>query len=87
MARGAVIVNTDEMPSWFARGACVNSDVDFFPGPADFLAMAAAKAVCASCPIEEACLEWALTRREQYGVWGGASERQRRRMRRERRAG
>lgn len=34
---------------------------------------ARAKAVCARCPVQQECLDWALTVREPYGVWGGKS--------------
>jgi WhiB family redox-sensing transcriptional regulator len=43
-----------------------------------------AKAVCAACPVKEQCLEYALTNRE-YGVWGGTTEAERRRIRTARR--
>ena len=39
-----------------------------------------AKEICDSCVVQVACLEHALTRREKVGVWGGATERERRRM-------
>jgi WhiB family redox-sensing transcriptional regulator len=45
----------------------------------------AAKAVCAVCPVRQPCLEYALANRERDGVWGGATERERRRMIRQRR--
>ncbi len=44
-----------------------------------------AKSVCAVCPVQGACLEYALTRREKEGVWGGCTERERRRIIRQRR--
>jgi WhiB family redox-sensing transcriptional regulator len=47
----------------------------------DELGVARAKAVCAGCPVREACLEFALANAERWGVWGGTSERQRRAMR------
>jgi len=37
------------------------------------------------CPVQGACLEYALTRREKEGVWGGCTERERRRIIRQRR--
>lgn len=43
-----------------------------------------AKAVCATCPARAACLDWAITTR-QLGIWGGATERERERIRRRRR--
>ena len=44
-----------------------------------------AKAVCAGCDVRVACLEHALQAREKSGIWGGATERERRRMIRQRR--
>ena len=44
-----------------------------------------AKFVCAECSVQAACLEHALTYREKEGVWGGATERERRRIIRQRR--
>ena len=45
----------------------------------------AAKAVCAECSVKATCLDYALSVREKAGVWGGATERDRRRMIRQRR--
>ena len=62
------------------NAACLGSDVDFFPeritGQANH--GAAAKAVCAQCPALVECLEGALERREEFGIWGGAGEDERR---------
>lgn len=44
-----------------------------------------AKEVCAQCGVRVACLEYALSVREKAGVWGGATERERRRLIRQRR--
>lgn len=41
-----------------------------------------AKKLCASCPVVEQCLDWALENNERFGIWGGLTERERRRMRR-----
>lgn len=35
---------------------------------------------CDRCPVRQDCLEWALENRERYGIWGGLSERARRRL-------
>lgn len=63
--------------------ACRGCDPNlFFPehgGPTDD-----AKAVCMSCPVRVECLEFALQNVEKFGIWGGISERERRRLRRER---
>src|SRR5690606_3263456 len=68
--------------SWMDDGACVGADLDlFFPQRGDNDAVAAAKAVCATCPVTSECLEYALSERVTHGIWGGTSERERRRIR------
>jgi WhiB family redox-sensing transcriptional regulator len=66
---------------WQERAACFGVEPDvFFPiseeeaGPA--------LAFCGACPIREECLSWALKNGERYGVWGGTTEQQRRRLQR-----
>jgi WhiB family transcriptional regulator, redox-sensing transcriptional regulator len=70
--------------SWRTRAACKGVDPDIFY-PASDEDAEEAKAICAQCPVREACLEYALANRERDGVWGGATERERRRMIRQRR--
>lgn len=70
--------------SWRQHGACRGIDPDVFY-PASDEEAEPAKAVCAVCPVREACLDYALTNRERDGVWGGATERERRRLIRQRR--
>lgn len=41
-----------------------------------------AKAICRGCPVRRECLAYALANREPFGIWGGCSERERRRLRR-----
>ena len=43
-----------------------------------------AKAICDGCPVRGECLDYALAHGEKFGIWGGLSERERRRVRRER---
>jgi WhiB family redox-sensing transcriptional regulator len=67
------------------RAACVEEDPKlFFPigdtGPA-LLQIEEAKAVCRRCPLIESCLQGALDRNES-GVWGGLSEKERRSLKR-----
>ncbi|MHB1786696.1 MAG: WhiB family transcriptional regulator [Acidimicrobiales bacterium] len=71
-------------PSWRQHAACRGIDPDIFYPVSDEEADEA-KAICALCPVREACLEHALTHRERDGVWGAATERERRRMIRQRR--
>lgn len=39
-----------------------------------------AKRICMACPVREACLQYALDNVERFGIWGGKSERERRRL-------
>ena len=72
--------------SWAARGACRHSDPElFFPitpaGPAA-RQLAKAKEVCDRCPVKYECLTFALETGQDFGVWGGTTETERRTMRR-----
>jgi WhiB family transcriptional regulator, redox-sensing transcriptional regulator len=69
---------------WRSKAACQGLDPEIF-FPLDDEDGTAAKAVCDTCPVHEACLEHALGYREKEGVWGGATERERRRIIRQRR--
>ena len=70
--------------AWRQHAACRGVDPDIFYPVSDEEAEAA-KAVCAQCTVREMCLEYALMSRERDGVWGGATERERRRIIRQRR--
>ena len=69
--------------AWRRQGKCRKIDPEVFYPP-DGLGVAQAQAICATCPVVDACAEWGIAH-EEYGVWGGLSERQRRRIRRQRR--
>jgi len=72
---------SDPDPSWRERAACRGYDPDiFYPTSGDGVQRAAA--ICATCPVKEPCLAYALSAHESVGVWGGTSERERVRMRR-----
>ncbi len=69
-------------PTWHADGACrrpEHSGVNFFPQRGEDARPA--KAVCAACPVRTDCLDQALSTGEKHGIWGGLSERERRRIR------
>ncbi len=69
---------------WRKLGACRGLDASiFYPDDDDDAAVA--KSVCDGCGVRAACLEHALMSREKAGVWGGATERERRRIIRQRR--
>jgi WhiB family redox-sensing transcriptional regulator len=75
-------VTADEL-AWKEYGACSGLTDLFYPD--DNGDVRNAQAVCKECVVQEECLEYALVHDEKYGVWGGFSERGRRRLRRERR--
>jgi WhiB family redox-sensing transcriptional regulator len=75
----------DQASGWQRRASCRGEDSVFFFAPAYFekrgekLAReAVAKRICATCPVIEPCVEYALTTREPHGVWGGLNETERR---------
>jgi len=71
---------------WRSKAACKGLDASiFFPDPDVDDDALPAKAVCAECAVRELCLEYALGFREKDGVWGGCTERERRRIIRQRR--
>ena len=70
--------------SWRNRGACRGLDPEIFYPQSDE-EVTEAKDVCAQCHVRVACLEHAIGHREKEGVWGGATERERRRIVRQRR--
>ena len=69
---------------WMRRGRCKDMDpAIFFPN--DGVGVQVAQRICAECPVRAECLDYALDNRVDHGVWGGASERERRRLLRQRR--
>lgn len=72
---------------WREVARCKEMDPDlFFPvgttGPA-LLQIEAAKAVCRTCTVRVECLQYAIDSNQEYGIWGGTTEEERRYMRRE----
>ena len=69
---------------WMAEGNCRHEPPSTF-FPSDGVGVEIARRICESCPAKAPCLEYALRNRIDHGVWGGASERERRRIARQRR--
>lgn len=69
--------------SWQAQANCMGVDPDLF-FPERGASTREAKEVCRGCVVREDCLEYALANGEKFGIWGGMSERERRRLRRAR---
>ena len=68
---------------WHDHANCLGVDPDlFFPGRG--ASTREAKEVCRGCEVRHDCLEFALQNGEKFGIWGGLSERERRRIRRQR---
>ena len=70
---------------WMADGKCREVPPAVF-FPSDGLGVQEAQRICADCPVSDTCLEYALANRIDHGVWGGRSERERRRILRRRRS-
>jgi WhiB family redox-sensing transcriptional regulator len=77
-------------PDWQRQAACRSCSPDlFFPAGTTGAAVheiAAAKAVCAECPVQSQCLRFALATGQAYGIWGGTTEDERIMIRRLQRA-
>lgn len=74
----------DQDTLWMLRARCRGYEpAEFFPS--DGVGVDDARKICAECEVRIECLEYALTNRIDHGVWGGCSERERRRILRRRR--
>ena len=72
-----------EERSWQDYANCLGVDPDLF-FPERGASTREAKEVCRGCVVRDDCLEYALVNGEKFGIWGGMSERERRRIRRQR---
>lgn len=75
------------VPDFRFEGACVTAPLDLhFPigttGPAIAQAERAKQDYCFGCPVRQKCLQWALDKGEDHGVWGGMTEAERRALKR-----
>jgi WhiB family redox-sensing transcriptional regulator len=70
-----------DQQEWQERALCAQTDPEaFFPEKGG--STREAKRICAGCEVRAECLEYALTFDERFGIWGGLSERERRRLKR-----
>jgi WhiB family redox-sensing transcriptional regulator len=70
-----------DQPEWQERALCAQTDPEaFFPEKGG--STREAKRICAGCDVRAECLEYALAFDERFGIWGGLSERERRRLKR-----
>jgi WhiB family transcriptional regulator, redox-sensing transcriptional regulator len=83
-ASAAAAGSEDPVSAWMAKGNCrLYPPATFFPS--DGVGVDRARQICDGCPVAEPCLEYALEHRIDHGVWGGCSERERRRILKRRR--
>ena len=68
-------------PEWHDHALCAQTDPDAFH-PDKGESAREAKRVCRQCPVQAECLRYALDHDERWGIWGGLSERERNRLRR-----
>ncbi|MDT5107359.1 MAG: WhiB family transcriptional regulator, redox-sensing transcriptional regulator [Mycobacterium sp.] len=72
---------TDEDEQWQERALCAQTDPEaFFPEKGG--STREAKRICLGCEVKDRCLDYALAHDERFGIWGGLSERERRRLKR-----
>jgi WhiB family redox-sensing transcriptional regulator len=72
---------TIEEDQWQERALCAQTDPEaFFPEKGG--STREAKRICLGCEVKDACLDYALAHDERFGIWGGLSERERRRLKR-----
>lgn len=83
--RHHVPIDSDYVTAWMADGRCRNYPPAVF-FPSDGVGVDRARKICADCPVSGQCLEYALSERIEHGVWGGCSERERRRILKRRRS-
>lgn len=72
---------------WADQGLCVNHPNQDLWFPERGASVSEAKAICRACPVQQECLTYAVNNGEKFGIWGGKSERERRRIRRTARGG
>jgi WhiB family redox-sensing transcriptional regulator len=76
----AAVVIDDNQLSWQTDSLCAQTDPEaFFPEKGG--STRDAKKICTSCEVRNQCLEYALANDERFGIWGGLSERERRKLR------
>ncbi len=75
--------NEEQQNEWQDLANCLGVDPDLF-FPERGASTREAKEVCKGCVVRPDCLEFALENGEKFGIWGGMSERERRRIRRQR---
>jgi WhiB family redox-sensing transcriptional regulator len=72
---------SDTIPAWREHAACTGKTDKMFPEKSGYVAdYEPAQRICATCPVRRECLRYAIDNNERYGVWGGTSPSERRRL-------
>lgn len=79
MTPDGLFADLRERPQWQDEALCRETDPEVFY-PEKGGSTTAAKRVCMGCPVRAECLTEALERQERFGIWGGLSERERRKL-------
>ncbi len=75
------LLDAADEQEWQDRALCAQTDPEaFFPEKGG--STREAKRICAGCEVRAECLEYALAQDERFGIWGGLSERERRKLKR-----
>ena len=78
--RRSLVASARFAARWRELAACRGAGLDlFFPERGE--SAGPARRVCAACPVRQPCLDYAITNRITYGIWGGLTERERRALR------
>ncbi len=73
------LLDVSEEQDWQERALCAQTDPEaFFPEKGG--STREAKRICQGCEVRDDCLEYALAHDERFGIWGGLSERERRKL-------
>ena len=79
--RRPAATDADSALAWQADALCAQTDPEaFFPEKGG--STRDAKRICTTCDVRDQCLEYALQNDERFGIWGGLSERERRKLKR-----
>jgi len=87
MRAAPIVIIWTPRPAWYDEAVCRGANPRlFYVDTGDLTAARNARAMCAVCPVQPQCLEYALVNDEQHGIWGGTTWRERKVMRVRRRA-
>ena len=76
------MIGVNEQPEWMTQARCSEVDPElFFPERGDATSPRKARIICNSCEVKVECLQYSIDNDERFGIWGGLTENDRRRLR------